>query len=108
MSTIEITKDNFDEEVTNSDLPVIIDLWAPWCGPCKSMAPVLEDLAEEYDGEVKVGKVNVEEERELAESFRVQSIPMVVALEGEEVKDQMIGFSGEEPLRKLFETAANN
>lgn len=106
MSTIEITKDNFDEEVTKSDKPVIIDLWAPWCGPCKSMAPVLEDLAEEYEGKVKVGKVNVEEERELAESFRVQSIPMVVALEGEEVKDQMIGFSGEEPLRDLFETAA--
>jgi thioredoxin 1 len=108
VSTIEITKENFDEEVTDSDVPVIIDLWAPWCGPCKSMAPVLDDLAEEYEGKVKVGKVNVEEERELAESFRVQSIPMVVALEGEEVKDQMICFSGEEPLRNLFETAAGN
>ena len=103
MSTEKITAQNFEDKVVNGDLPWILDLWAPWCGPCKSLGPIIEDLAEEYDGEVKVGKINVDEEQELAQAFGVQGIPMVVAMKGDEPQDHMVGFNGEEPVRKLFE-----
>lgn len=107
MALTEITADNFDTEVAESDLPVIVDLWAPWCGPCKSLTPILEKLAGEYDGKVKVGKVNVDEQPELAQAFRVQSIPMLVALKGQDVTDHQIGFRGEGAVRQMFEKASN-
>ena len=103
MSTIEITEANFDDEVSNSDLPVIVDLWAPWCGPCKALGPVLEKLAEEYDGQVKVGKINIDENPKLAEAFQARSIPLVVGMKGNDVEDVVMGFKGEPPLRALFE-----
>jgi len=103
VSTVDITAQNFEQKVVESDKPWILDLWAPWCGPCKSLAPVIEDLAEEYEDEVHVGKVNVDEEQELAQAFGVQGIPMVVAMEGDEPQDHMVGFSGEGPVRELFE-----
>lgn len=106
MSTTKITKDNFEDEVVNGDLPWILDLWAPWCGPCKNLSPVIEGLAEEYEGQVKVGKINVDEEKELAQAFGVRGIPMVVAMKGDEPQDHMVGFSGEGPVRELFETLA--
>ncbi len=107
MALTEITADNFDTEVAESDVPVIVDLWAPWCGPCKSLTPILEKLAAEYDGKVKVGKVNVDEQPELAQAFRVQSIPMLVALKGQDVTDHQIGFRGEGAVRQMFEKATN-
>lgn len=100
---IELTSTNFEDEVVNGDLPVVVDLWAPWCGPCRSIAPILDKLAAEYDGKVKVAKVNVDEEPELAQAFNVQSIPMVVAMKGRDVQDVSVGFRGEQPLRELFE-----
>lgn len=100
---IELTAANFDQEVTNSDLPIVVDLWAPWCGPCRAASPILEKLAAEYDGRVKVAKVNVDEQIEIAQAFNVSSIPMFVALRGNDVQDVSIGFSGEPGLRKLFE-----
>jgi thioredoxin 1 len=100
---IILTADNFEQEVVNSDLPIVVDLWAPWCGPCRAAAPVLDKLAKEYDGRVKVAKVNVDEEIELAQAFNVSSIPMFVALKGRDVQDVAIGFGGESGLRKLFE-----
>lgn len=103
MSTVEITEDNFNDEVTNSDLPVVVDLWAPWCGPCKALSPVLEKLAEEYEGQVKVGKINIDEEPGLAEAFNARSIPLVVGMKGDEVQDSVMGFRGEPPLRELFD-----
>ena len=75
MATVKITKGNFQEEVAQSDIPVVIDFWAAWCGPCKAMGPVFEELSEEYGGEVKFVKVNTEEEREIAGYFQVRSIP---------------------------------
>ena len=103
MSTMEITESNFEDEVTNSDLPVIVDLWAPWCGPCKALSPVLEKLAEEFDGQVKVGKINIDDEPQLAQAFPARSIPMVVGMKGDEVQDVVMGFRGEPPIRELFE-----
>ncbi|MFU8805012.1 MAG: thioredoxin [Bradymonadaceae bacterium] len=103
MSTIEITADNFDTEVVESDVPVIIDLWAPWCGPCKAIDPILKKLAGEYEGKVKVGKVNVDDQPELAQAFRVQSIPMIIAMKGRDVQDVMVGAQGEQPLRRMFD-----
>ena len=100
---IVLTADNFEDEVVNSDVPVIVDLWAPYCGPCRALSPILDKLAVEYDGKVKVAKCNVQEERELAQAFNVQSIPMVVAMKGRDVQEVSMGFRGEAPLRALFE-----
>lgn len=99
---IELTSANFEEEVVNSDVPVIVDLWAPWCGPCKAIAPILDKLAAEFDGKVKVAKCNVQDEQDLAQAFNVQSIPMVVAMKGRDVQEVEVGFRGEAPLREMF------
>jgi thioredoxin 1 len=101
---IEITEANFKQEVAESDVPVVIDFWAPWCGPCRSVAPVLEKLSGEYEGRVKVGKINIDEQQGLAEAYRVQSIPTILGITGGEVQEKSIGFRGEAPLRQMFET----
>lgn len=100
---LEITESNFEKEVTESDIPVVLDLWAPWCGPCRMLTPVLEKLGAEYEGRVKVAKINVDDEQALAQAFRVQSIPMIVAVKGGEVQDVAVGFRGEGPIRQMFE-----
>ena len=79
MAEITITKDNFEEEVLHSEIPVLVDFWAAWCGPCKMLAPIVAKIAEENEGKIKVGKVNVDEEQALAIKFRVASIPTVIA-----------------------------
>ncbi len=84
------TNENFDTEVMNSEVPVLIDFYADWCGPCKMMGPVVEDLAKEYDGKVKVGKINVDEQPELAQKYGVMSIPYFAFIKnGELVSDEM-------------------
>nr|WP_308870973.1 thioredoxin [Orenia metallireducens] len=91
--TVEVNKDNFEEEVLNSDMPVVVDFWAPWCGPCQAIAPVLEELGAEYTGKVKVAKVNVDDNQELATEYQVASIPNLVFFKGGEAVDRQIGFS---------------
>jgi len=92
MSVKHITKNNFEEEVLKSDVPVLLDFWAPWCGPCRMVAPVVETLSDDVSGRAVVGKVNVDEESELAQAFQVMSIPTLVVLKDGKVADKVVGF----------------
>ncbi|SKB49707.1 thioredoxin [Lachnospiraceae bacterium] len=87
----KFNKENFDAEVINSDIPVLVDFYADWCGPCKMMGPVVEELAAEYDGKVKVGKINVDKEPELAQKYGVMSIPFFAFIKNGELVDQELG-----------------
>ena len=90
MSAININKNNFRNEVLNSEKPVLLDFWAPWCGPCRMVSPVVDEIAAER-GDIKVGKVNVDEQPELAAQFGVMSIPTLVVMKGGKVVNQMVG-----------------
>ena len=85
------TRENFDHEVMNSDMPVLVDFYADWCGPCKMMGPVVEKIAKEYSGRAKVGKVNVDEQQELARQFGIMSIPSFVFIKNGKKVDQAMG-----------------
>lgn len=91
MSEMNITKNNFEQEVLHSDKPVLIDFWAPWCGPCRMLSPVILEIAEEYGDKVKVCKVNVDDEGELAASFNVMSIPTLVVVKDGKVTNSAVG-----------------
>ncbi|MBS7272481.1 MAG: thioredoxin [Fibrobacter sp.] len=91
MSEMNITKNNFEQEVLHSDKPVLIDFWAPWCGPCRMLSPVISEIAEEYGDKIKVCKVNVDDEGELAASFNVMSIPTLVVVKDGKVTNSAIG-----------------
>ena len=91
MAELKITRENFENEVMKSDIPVLIDFWAPWCGPCRMMGSIIEQLAEEYEGKAKVGKVNVDEEGELSQAFGVMSIPTIVLVKDGKVVKQAVG-----------------
>lgn len=87
---IKLNPDNFDDHIT-ADLPLLVDFWAPWCGPCRMVAPVLEALAEELDGKLRIGKVNIEEDMDLTARFRVQSVPTFIIFVDGEVKARTTG-----------------
>jgi len=90
-NVFEITDGNFQDEVLDAELPVVIDFWAPWCGPCRAIAPLIEQLAERYDGKVKVGKLNVDDNPEVAQKYRITGIPSLIAFKDGEVVDQLVG-----------------
>ena len=98
MAEIKITTQNFEEEVLKSDIPVLVDFWATWCGPCKMLAPVLAEIAEEYKGKIKVGKINVDEEPDLAVKYHVMNIPMLLLFKDGERAKQTIGYKTKEQL----------
>jgi thioredoxin 1 len=100
---VEITAENFEQEVLQSDVPVLVDFWAEWCMPCKMIAPVLDEMSEEYDGKLKIGKLNVDEQGDLAARYNVVSIPTLMVFKGGEVAGQQIGAAPRDRLEKLVE-----
>lgn len=88
---INLTEANFNSEVIESDQPVLVDFWAEWCGPCKMIGPVLDQLSAEIEGQAKIAKVNVDQARELAVKYNVKSIPLLLFFKNGEVKDQIVG-----------------
>jgi thioredoxin 1 len=96
---IKVTDATFEETVVNSDTPVLVDFWAEWCGPCKMIAPVLEELAREYDGKLVIGKLDVDENQSTAMAFGVMSIPTLMLFKGGEPVATMIGFQQKEQLK---------
>ncbi len=97
---LHITEQNFEAEVLNSDIPVMVDFYADWCGPCKMMAPLVEKLAEEMDGRMKIGKVNVDDESGLAVRYRVMNIPSFLFFKNGELVDTAVGGMSAEALRQ--------
>ena len=99
---ITITKGNFEAEVLKSEVPVLLDFWAPWCGPCKMLSPALTEIAAEKAGSLKVGKVNVDEEVELAMQFGITSIPLLVVMEGGRIKNKALGYMPKAQIEALL------
>ncbi len=102
MAEIVITNENFESEVLGSDIPVILDFWAEWCGPCRMLAPELEAFAKENEGKVKVGKVNVDEEPELTKMHGIFSIPTLIVFSGGEAVEKSVGYIRKEEIEKLL------
>jgi thioredoxin 1 len=102
MAEIKITSANFEAEVLNSDIPVLVDFWAAWCGPCRMLAPAVAQIAAECEGKIKVGKVNVDEQPELAQRFGIMSIPTVLVFKDGKKVNQSIGLVPKDKLLALF------
>ncbi len=97
------TTDNFDSEVLNSDKPVLVDFWAEWCGPCRAVTPIIEELASDFDGRAKIGKVNIEEQGDLATKFRIMSIPTIILFKNGQIAEKVIGARPKAELTKIIE-----
>ena len=103
MSEIVLTNQNFEEEVTQSDIPVLVDFWAVWCGPCKMLAPIVEEIAREFEGKVKVGKVNVDDEPALAARFGISSIPTLILFKNGQQAAVSVGVRPKEELVQMLQ-----
>lgn len=104
MGLKEINQKNFEEEVLQSDIPVLIDLWAPWCGPCRALTPIVEDIAGEYDGKLKVVKLNVDQSPKIAANYQVMSIPTLLIFKNGQVEAQLIGLVSKDKIISKFES----
>lgn len=102
MSVLKITKHNFEKEVLHSDKPVLLDFWASWCGPCKMVAPIIDEVAEETKEAVKVGKINIDEEGELAAAFSIMSIPTLLVIKDGKVAGSSIGVKPKKAIMSLI------
>ncbi len=100
---ITITKANFDETVLKSDKPVLIDFWAAWCGPCRTVAPTIEKLAVDFEGRAVVGKINVDEEQELSEKYKIMSIPSIYVFKNGDIVERFVGARSADELTKIIE-----
>jgi thioredoxin 1 len=104
-NVIELTDANFDAEINGGDLPVVVDFWAPWCGPCRMIAPLIDEIADEKKGSVKVGKVNVDDNPATAAKFRIQAIPAILIFRNGEKKAQVTGLTSKGDLISKIEAA---
>ena len=100
----KFTDENFEQEVLNSDLPVLVDFYADWCGPCKIIAPIIEELAVEYEGKVKIGKINVDEEQNSSKKYKVMSIPTLIFFKDGEQVDKLVGVLSKDQLVEKLES----
>lgn len=102
--TIAVTEETFESEVEKSSLPVVVDFWAPWCGPCRIVGPILEEIAVDNEGKVKVAKVNVDENPELAQRFGVRGIPTMMFFKGGDAVGQMVGAASKERIQETIDS----
>ena len=105
-SIVTLTQENFSQQVLQSPAPVLVDFWAEWCGPCKMIAPLLDELADEYDGKVKIGKVNIDEQQQLAAEYGVRAIPTLLVFRNGEVADQLVGARSKRDLKASLDRVA--
>ncbi|AEE96136.1 thioredoxin [Mahella australiensis] len=104
-NVITLTADNFDDEVLKSDKPVLVDFWAAWCGPCRMVSPIIDELAADYAGKIKVGKVNVDEQRSIAERYRIMSIPTIYLFKDGQPVDKIIGARPKADFERFIQQA---
>ena len=105
-AVVEFTDDNFDQEVIQSDLPVLVDFWADWCMPCKAMAPIVDQLADEFAGRVKVGKVDTDANREVSVKFGINAIPTIILFKGGEAVQRFVGVKRKDEFASELERVA--
>ena len=109
-AALELTKENFQSEVIDADVPALVDFWATWCGPCRALAPVVEELATQYDGKLKVGKVDVDAQQQLAAEFGIRSIPTLLLFKDGKMAEQIVGAVPkkqlEDKVQEILEPAA--
>ena len=99
---VKLSNENFNKEVLNSEKPVLVDFWATWCGPCKMIAPIISEISEEFNNKVKVGKVNVDEEKELAIKYGISSMPTLVIFKDGKIAKTLIGFRPKEEIKEVL------
>jgi len=104
--TLEFTDDNFEAEVMRSDVPVLVDFWAEWCGPCKALGPVIDELATEFKGKAKVGKVDTDTNPTVGAQFSISAIPTVIVVQGGEVKEKFVGLRSKSELASALSAVA--
>jgi len=104
MALVHLTDKNFEKEVLKSDLPVVVDFWAEWCGPCRMVTPVVEELAKEYENKVKIGKVDVDESPATASRYGIMSIPTLMFFKGGQIMGQLVGAVNKSELKKKIES----
>ncbi len=105
-NVITLTDDNFEDEILESGEPALVDFWAEWCGPCRQIAPIVEDLADDFEGRAKVGKVDVDENPQTAQQYGVRSIPTLLFFKDGEVQDKLVGAGGKKAIKEKLEAVS--